>query len=621
MGVVYLARDVALDRAVAIKLLPPALAEDAEYRQRFLREARTAAALSHPNIVPIHLVEERDGLVYFVMAYVDGESLAARVRRAGPLGPAVVGRLVQEVAWALGYAHGRGVVHRDIKPDNILIDGGSGRAMVTDFGIAKLTTASTMSQDGEVVGTLQYMSPEQVSAGTAVDGRADLYSLGVTAFFALTGRLPFDSPNPAALIAMHAAEPAPPVLSVRSGMPPKLAEAIDRCLAKSPEARFSSGEALAEAIADAQVTRREIAPSIRAFLQSARGAVAQLSALGVLWLWVGTWSVNWSVEYTDPAITWLIAVLAAVSALAPLSAARGVVRAGKNEQDVAEAVVALGLARDENVERELGAAEQLRRALRRPWVRAAFLGGAWLFAASMWDNLRNWGHPRGILEALSLLVQYLGSHSGLLMFIGHAAGFGLSVGTALAPDAVVGMLTGGPERASFLRRLWAGPVGRLLFRVAGVGIRRSAASVPEAAPTAVLLGRAAEELYGQLPREQRARMASVPAVLKHLEQTAMALRARRDQLTRHIADVGEAGGAERRAQLLTDLEASRGSAEQRLQAVVTALENLRLDLLRLRAGLGSGESVTASITAAASVGDAVDAELAARQEVESLTRR
>src|SRR5439155_21323475 len=228
MAIVYLARDVALDRPVALKLLPPRLATDPDYRERFLREARTAAGLSHPNIVPIHLVEERDGLVYFVMAFVEGESLGQRVRRAGPLKPADVARLVQEVAWALAYAHGRGVIHRDIKPDNILIDKGSGRALVGDFGIARVTGTKTMSQRGKVLGTLAYMSPEQASAESAIDGRADLYSLGVTAFFALTGRLPFDSRNPAALMAMHSAEPAPTVRSVSRVAPARLAEAEDR---------------------------------------------------------------------------------------------------------------------------------------------------------------------------------------------------------------------------------------------------------------------------------------------------------------------------------------------------------------------------------------------------------
>src|SRR4051812_6591719 len=236
MGVVYLAPDVALDRSVAIKLLPPALAESPDYRERFMREARTAAALSHPNIVPIHLVEASRDLVYFIMAWVDGESLGDRVRRAGPLDPAVVAKLVQEVAWALAYAHSRGVIHRDIKPDNILIDAATGRAQLTDFGVARVTAAGAASRQGQAPRSFRYMSPEQASPDAVIDGRADLYSLGVTAFFALTGRTPFESDNPAALLAQHVTKPAPPVLSVRRDVPARLAEAVDRCLAKNPDA-------------------------------------------------------------------------------------------------------------------------------------------------------------------------------------------------------------------------------------------------------------------------------------------------------------------------------------------------------------------------------------------------
>ena len=137
MGIVFLARDVALDRPVAIKLLPPEMAASPRARERFLREARAAARLSHPHIVPVHAVEEHGALVLFVMAYVDGETLGARVRRAGALPAAEVMRVVQEVAWALAHAHAHGVVHRDVKPDNILLERESGRALVADFGIAR----------------------------------------------------------------------------------------------------------------------------------------------------------------------------------------------------------------------------------------------------------------------------------------------------------------------------------------------------------------------------------------------------------------------------------------------------------------------------------------------------
>src|SRR5437762_7849497 len=178
MGVVYLAREVRLDRPVAIKLLPPELAAQDRLRDRFLREARTAARLSHPYIVPIHAVDDVGDFVFYVMAYVDGETLAQRVMSRGPLPPAEATRVLREVAWALAYAHAQGIVHRDIKPANILLERGTERAMVTDFGIARLVHTPGQTGVGELLGTTEYMSPEQAS-GEPVDGRSDLYSLGV----------------------------------------------------------------------------------------------------------------------------------------------------------------------------------------------------------------------------------------------------------------------------------------------------------------------------------------------------------------------------------------------------------------------------------------------------------
>src|SRR5205085_2728979 len=230
MGVVVLARDLALDRPVAIKVLPITLARQPALRERFLREARTAAGLSHPNVVPIHTVEEHDDVVFFVMGFVDGETLARRVARLGPMTPADATRLVQDVAWALAYAHGRGIVHRDIKPDNILLDRATGRALVTDFGIARVADATrALTVDGQVMGTAQFMSPEQ-AAGEPVDGRSDLYALGVVGFFALTGTLPFEAESVTALLAMQVTRPAPPIASRRAGIPARLSAAIDRCL-------------------------------------------------------------------------------------------------------------------------------------------------------------------------------------------------------------------------------------------------------------------------------------------------------------------------------------------------------------------------------------------------------
>lgn len=247
MGVVFLAKEVRLDRLVAVKVLPPELGLNPELRERFLREARTAAQLSHPNIVPIFRADEIGGYAFFTMAFVDGESLADRVRARGSLPPADAVRVLREAAWALAYAHARGVVHRDVKPENIMIERGSNRAVVTDFGIARDQLASSLTQEGFVLGSAHYMSPEQ-AAGDKLDGRSDLYSLGVVGFEVLSGRRPFDAEGAASVMAQQVTRPAPSILSLVPNLPRALAGVIDRCLAKNPDDRYPTGEALADAL-------------------------------------------------------------------------------------------------------------------------------------------------------------------------------------------------------------------------------------------------------------------------------------------------------------------------------------------------------------------------------------
>jgi serine/threonine-protein kinase len=194
MGAVYLARERALDRMVAIKVLRVE-ASDTEGSERFLREARTAARLTHPNIVPLHTFGEAEGLMYFVMGFVQGESLGEKLKREGRLDPDEVRRILADVAAALHYAHERGVVHRDIKPDNILIDDETGKPMLADFGIARSAAGGrTLTELGTTLGTPHYMSPEQAAAERDVDGRSDLYSLGVVGYQMLAGRCPFEGP-------------------------------------------------------------------------------------------------------------------------------------------------------------------------------------------------------------------------------------------------------------------------------------------------------------------------------------------------------------------------------------------------------------------------------------------
>ena len=249
MAVVYRATDVRLNRRVAIKLLPPELAFNPDVRERFLREAQTSAQLTHPHIVPIYTVDERDGMVFFVMALVDGESLAQRLAREPQLPIADARRILADVADALAYAHGRGVVHRDVKPDNIMIDRVTGRAVVTDFGIARAAAGdSRLTVTGVAVGTPAYMSPEQAIGERELDGRSDIYSLGVVGYQMLAGTTPFRAANTPAMLVKHLSETPRPLDAVRSDLPAGLVHAIMRALAKKPEHRWSDAEEFRSAI-------------------------------------------------------------------------------------------------------------------------------------------------------------------------------------------------------------------------------------------------------------------------------------------------------------------------------------------------------------------------------------
>jgi serine/threonine-protein kinase len=257
MAIVYRARDVRLKRGVAVKLLPPDLAFRADIRSRFLREAETAARLSHPNIVPIYAVDERDGLVYFVMSLVQGGSVGDRLRRAGAMSVAETRRILREVADALAYAHASGVVHRDIKPDNILLDAESGRAMVTDFGIARAASddgeGPRLTATGAALGTPAYMSPEQCAGDREIDGRSDLYSLGTVAYQMLAGEPPFTGGNTPSIMMRQVTERPVRLRQRRPDVPEDLDRIIMRLLEKDPANRFLDGQSLVAALDGAPV--------------------------------------------------------------------------------------------------------------------------------------------------------------------------------------------------------------------------------------------------------------------------------------------------------------------------------------------------------------------------------
>ncbi|HUT35124.1 MAG TPA: protein kinase [Planctomycetota bacterium] len=245
MGTVLKARQVSMDRLVALKILPKKLAENEQFVQRFLREARSAAKLRHPNIVQAFDVGQAEGYYFFAMEFVDGETLDAVVRRDGPLEPNRALDVMRQTASALAAAHEAGIVHRDIKPSNIMIDK-KDEVRVTDFGLAKRTEGDVaVTADGAVVGTPAYVAPEMAKGGEA-DHRSDLYSLGATIFCALAGRPPFEGRNFSEVLVKHATEPAPPLASLAPRVDRRLCHIIDRLLRKNPEARYPSATALIE---------------------------------------------------------------------------------------------------------------------------------------------------------------------------------------------------------------------------------------------------------------------------------------------------------------------------------------------------------------------------------------
>jgi serine/threonine protein kinase len=245
MAVVFLAQDLVLERQVAIKVLPPDVAHDTRLVPRFHQEAKTAARLDHPNIIPIYRVESEAGLNYFVMKYVSGSSLEQRLDQ-GPLPLDLVRRVLREAAMALGHAHQRGIVHRDVKPANIMLES-DGRVVLTDFGISKASdSGSALTGTGSIIGTPHYMAPEQAK-GLEVDGRVDQYALAVVGYQILTGKQPFDGSSHSILY-KHVFETPPQIFEARPDAPADLCAALDRALSKEPEKRFPSMEEFAHAL-------------------------------------------------------------------------------------------------------------------------------------------------------------------------------------------------------------------------------------------------------------------------------------------------------------------------------------------------------------------------------------
>lgn len=291
MGVVFRATDLTLQRDVAVKVLNPDLIGHRTVAARFLAEARIIARLRHPNIVPVHAAGEADGLLYYVMDFVAGETLRQRLQREPVLSPALAARITADIASALEAAAEAGVVHRDLKPENILLEGGGPRALLTDFGVARaLEGAEDRTGPGVAMGTPAYMSPEQ-AAGEAIDTRSDLYALGVVAYEMLTGRPPFEGPN-RVVLSRQIMDPPTPVATLRPEVPPALATAVMHALEKVPEARYQTpAEFRSAVLADQPVTPvtttpAPAAPAGRRRTRLQLAVLAGVAALLALAVWV-----------------------------------------------------------------------------------------------------------------------------------------------------------------------------------------------------------------------------------------------------------------------------------------------------------------------------------------------
>jgi len=585
MGIVYLAREVQLDRLVAIKVLPPDRVYDDERRTAFLREARMAARLSHPHIVQIFTVDEVEQFVFYTMAYVDGETVGDRVRARGPLPVAEGSRLLREVAWALGHAHANGLVHRDVKPENILIERGSGRALVTDFGIA---AAGEPGEDTAVVGTPEYMSPEQ-TMGKPVDARSDLYALGATAFFVFTGRPPFQGARPVDVLAQQVASPVPVLSAAGAAVPRRVASLIETCLAKEPESRPTNASVFAERLDSAVEVRRDVPPALRAFVKRegrfGGGTVALTAYFG--------FSASMTLLWVAGPVTSLLTAVT-VFGLAPFSvmamAARRLLRLGFDRRDLETAFHAeVATLREEHL--ATGRSDEERSDRRLRWVTYGGLGASLV---------------------MGLGANFVPSLAGLAPFV--------PVGISLAVLGLAGRAILRSRRphagADTWRKIWSGPVGKAAFAVAKFfGAKPTHQVSTTHRPTELAIGMAAEQLYASLPAATRASLRDVPGLLTKLQRDAGDLRERLATTDRAL-EVGASVPVAERA----PFEAHRDELAKRLRDVTAVLESTRLNLLRLHAGAMEVQSVTGHFDDAAKLSDEVRRLLEARGEVERFLR-
>ena len=591
MGIVYLAREVQLDRLVAIKVLPEAFAARADVRERFLREARMAASLSHPHIVPIYRVGETRGFVFFVMAYVNGETLGDRLRSRGPLPVVAATRLLREVTWALSYAHGRGIVHRDIKPDNILIETETGRALVSDFGIALGAAETAISDPGHVMGTAHFMSPEQAS-NEPLDGRSDFYSLGVVAFLALSGKLPFDAPSVPALLMKQVGTEPPPVATVAPSLPRGLAGVIDRCLRKLPSERFASGEELAEALDAASApSRAKIPLALRVWTQ------AQDPLRPAYLAWSGIFTMGLMSEMHGGG-DWPIVAAFDLLPLVPITLFHArktyqALSAGYTLRDLRAALASWQHERREELTFDYDEVESR-------WARLMRQATYVLVGAVGFFFVVGVPHTTIGKIILGLVI------GGNVLALTAGSVFGVRLISKQIRPKLVGAVRS---------LIWNSRVGEWAAKLLTPKHRTTVAEL-DYRPTEMALSVAASELFAALPASYREHMPDLPKVVERLEAHAAASRARIEEMNAMMA-LGS-GGLSQSAP--ANLVSARDAAKRELAEAVASLEAVRLDLLRLHGGAADLRPITTVLEAARELGEQLDRLNDAQREVDEISR-
>ncbi len=565
MGSVWLARDLRLDRPVALKVLHPALAVDPAARARFLAEARTAARLAHPNIVPIYGVETVGETVFLVMAMIDGETLGARIRQRGPLAPETAEQVVREVAWALGYAHAHGIVHRDLTPENVLLERGTGRALLADFGLARPAT----SADATTFGTPGYLAPEVIRGDPATPA-SDLYALGAVAWLALAGTPPFSGTTPGELLAKHLVQPLPALATLAHGASRRLVAAVTACLAKDASERPADVPALLAELERAPEPVA-IAPALHEWFtrwERVRPIYAIVTpVLGVqLWVLVERYFAQGGAGLlaaaTVSSILATTVVPLAGHLLAEFVALRRLAARGFEIGDIRAAWHHWTAALQRRQSRE-----GLRPLANRVVFDLTVVGGVTIAAGVLGGAL--------VLPLLLDPVELFWTRGALMaygswVFLLTTAGLGVGFVAPGVRVAATGRLR------SVMGRLWQGPVGGALARIAAWRqSRRLAASSTLHRNTELVLGLAITDLWHALPEEARTPLGDVPAMAGALqhgaeELRAMALRVREARVALTADDTEHANA----------LEDAEAALLLRHREAIGALERLRLQLLR-----------------------------------------